>query len=192
MRFKTDVLTTIIAWLLGTIGLCLHIEKKLCGQALWMLFSALSMIALKVRKRSLCSLRTWWCLPSWREQRSRERIGACHFSRLSLLLASSLIIAALPVPRFAGEKLQATQAKCNVVHNFNRGYFTCTTEIPFKIACTRIIFLIQTLILLILALSLWVESCLNLSDRGTWSWEFNRRSSNHDCNGNENVTNTQN
>ena len=34
MRFKTDVLTTVIIWLLGTIGSCLHIEKKLCCQAL--------------------------------------------------------------------------------------------------------------------------------------------------------------
>ena len=34
MRFKIDVLTTIISWLLGAIGLCLHIEKKLCCQAL--------------------------------------------------------------------------------------------------------------------------------------------------------------
>ena len=138
------------------------------------------MIVLKVRKRVVCSLRSWWCLPSWRERRSREEgIGACHFSRLSLLSALSLINAALPVPCFARKKLPATQAKCNVVHDFNRGgYFTCTTEIPFKIACTRITFLVQTLILLILALSLWFASYLNLSDRGTcscvwtWSWEL--------------------
>ena len=34
MRFKIDELTTIISWLLGATGLCLHIEKKLCCQAL--------------------------------------------------------------------------------------------------------------------------------------------------------------
>ena len=34
MRFKIDVLITIISWLLGAIGLCLQIGKKLCCQAL--------------------------------------------------------------------------------------------------------------------------------------------------------------
>ena len=95
--------------------------------------------------------------PSKRSMERREGIGAGHKCDFNG-----------PLPR--DEKRPATQAKCNVVHNFNRGgYFTCTTEIPFKIACTRIIFLIRTLILLILALSLWVASCLNLSDRGICS-----------------------
>ena len=34
MRLKIDVLITIISWLLGAIGLCLQIGKKLCCQAL--------------------------------------------------------------------------------------------------------------------------------------------------------------
>ena len=84
------------------------------------------------------------------ERRGREGIGAGHFSRHSLLSASSLI---LRLERRSGQ--QRRRGAMSLTHNFNRGgYFTCTTKIPVEIACTRIIFLIQTIILLILALSL--------------------------------------
>ena len=83
------------------------------------------------------------------ERRGREGIGAGHFSRHNLLSASSLIMRR---ERRSGQ--QRRLGAMSLITSIEEVISRALQKYQLKIACTRIIFLIQTIILLILALSL--------------------------------------